>query len=78
MADEPAIAETAPGADDNAARPGRLLELTVTDLALIGRLQLTFGAGLNVITGETGAGKSRRGCEPASRRSLIHPSRPET
>ena len=39
-------------------RPGRLLELTVTDLALIDRLRLELGAGLNVITGETGAGKS--------------------
>ncbi len=38
--------------------PGRLLELTVTDLALIDRLRLEFDAGLNVITGETGAGKS--------------------
>jgi len=37
---------------------GRLLELTVTDLALIDRLHLEFGPGLNVITGETGAGKS--------------------
>jgi DNA repair protein RecN (Recombination protein N) len=37
---------------------GRLLELTVVDLALIDRLRLTFDAGLNVITGETGAGKS--------------------
>lgn len=40
------------------ARPGRLLELTVSDLALIDRLDLAFGPGLNVITGETGAGKS--------------------
>jgi len=40
------------------ARPGRLLELTVVDLALIERLDLIFGPGLNVITGETGAGKS--------------------
>jgi DNA repair protein RecN (Recombination protein N) len=40
------------------ARPGRLLELTVADLALIDRLDLAFGPGLNVITGETGAGKS--------------------
>jgi DNA repair protein RecN (Recombination protein N) len=39
-------------------RPGRLLELTVADLALIDRLDLAFGPGLNVITGETGAGKS--------------------
>ena len=37
---------------------GRLLELTVTDLALIDRLRLTLGPGLNVISGETGAGKS--------------------
>jgi DNA repair protein RecN (Recombination protein N) len=39
-------------------RPGRLLELAVTDLALIDRLRLEFASGLNVITGETGAGKS--------------------
>jgi DNA repair protein RecN (Recombination protein N) len=37
---------------------GRLLELTVTDLALLERLRLTLEPGLNVITGETGAGKS--------------------
>jgi DNA repair protein RecN (Recombination protein N) len=37
---------------------GRLLELTVTDLALIDRLRLEFDGGFNVITGETGAGKS--------------------
>ncbi len=37
---------------------GRLVELTVTDLALIDRLRLEFDAGFNVITGETGAGKS--------------------
>lgn len=35
-----------------------LLELTVTDLALIDRARLTLGPGLTVITGETGAGKS--------------------
>ena len=40
------------------SRPGRLLELAVTDLALIDRLRLELGPGLNVITGETGAGKS--------------------
>jgi DNA repair protein RecN (Recombination protein N) len=39
-------------------RPGRLLELAVTDLALIDRLRLTMSPGLNVLTGETGAGKS--------------------
>ena len=38
--------------------PGRLLELAVTDLALIDRLRLALAPGLNVLTGETGAGKS--------------------
>jgi DNA repair protein RecN (Recombination protein N) len=37
---------------------GRLLELAVTDLALIDRLRLVLEPGLNVLTGETGAGKS--------------------
>ena len=37
---------------------GRLLELTVADLALIERARITFAEGLNVLTGETGAGKS--------------------
>ncbi|HEV7810251.1 MAG TPA: DNA repair protein RecN [Candidatus Limnocylindrales bacterium] len=41
-----------------AAPVGRLLELTVADLALIERLRLTLSPGLNVFTGETGAGKS--------------------
>jgi len=36
----------------------RLLELAVTDLALIDRLRLALRPGLNVLTGETGAGKS--------------------
>ncbi|MFP5341546.1 MAG: DNA repair protein RecN [Candidatus Limnocylindria bacterium] len=45
-------------ADGAAPSVGRLLELTVTDLALIDRLRLPFDAGLNVLTGETGAGKS--------------------
>src|SRR5262245_17648304 len=44
------------GAEEGTA--GRLLELTVTDLALIDRLRLELDAGFNVITGETGAGKS--------------------
>ncbi|HXG27088.1 MAG TPA: AAA family ATPase, partial [Candidatus Binatia bacterium] len=39
-------------------RPGRLLELAVRDLALIERLRLELEPGLNVLTGETGAGKS--------------------
>ena len=33
-----------------------LRELNVTDLALIEDLTLEFGPGLNVISGETGAG----------------------
>ncbi len=35
-----------------------LLELSIRDLALIEAAELRFGPGLNVITGETGAGKS--------------------
>jgi DNA repair protein RecN (Recombination protein N) len=42
----------------DASAAGRLLELTVSHLALIDRLRLELGDGLNVITGETGAGKS--------------------
>jgi DNA repair protein RecN (Recombination protein N) len=38
--------------------PGRLLELAVSNLALIDRLRLSLEPGLNVLTGETGAGKS--------------------
>jgi DNA repair protein RecN (Recombination protein N) len=44
--------------DADTGAPGRLLELAVADLALIDRLRLEFDAGFNVITGETGAGKS--------------------
>lgn len=35
-----------------------LLELSITNLAIIESLQLQFGPGLSVLTGETGAGKS--------------------
>ena len=35
-----------------------LLELTISDFAIIDRLQLRLDAGFNVLTGETGAGKS--------------------
>jgi DNA repair protein RecN (Recombination protein N) len=35
-----------------------LLELNIKDLAIIDELSLAFGAGFNVFTGETGAGKS--------------------
>jgi DNA repair protein RecN (Recombination protein N) len=44
--------------DASPDRAGRLLELAVSDLALIDRLRLPLAAGLNVLTGETGAGKS--------------------
>jgi DNA repair protein RecN (Recombination protein N) len=37
---------------------GRLLEVTVNDLALIRRVRLTLDPGFTVFTGETGAGKS--------------------
>jgi DNA repair protein RecN (Recombination protein N) len=37
---------------------GRLAELSVRNLALIERLSISFEPGLNVLTGETGAGKS--------------------
>lgn len=35
-----------------------LVELRVKDFAIIDQIQLEFGAGLNIISGETGAGKS--------------------
>jgi DNA repair protein RecN (Recombination protein N) len=35
-----------------------LLELNISDFAIIERLNLRFGQGFNVLTGETGAGKS--------------------
>ena len=35
-----------------------LVELTVKNLAIIEETRLTFGPGLNVVTGETGTGKS--------------------
>lgn len=35
-----------------------LTHLTIRDLALVDRVELPFGPGLNVLTGETGAGKS--------------------
>ena len=50
-----------PAEADRPLRPlaaGRLTELTVRDLALIEKLRISFEPGLNVLTGETGAGKS--------------------
>ena len=35
-----------------------LLELHVKNLALVERADVEFGEGLNILTGETGAGKS--------------------
>jgi len=35
-----------------------LLNLTITNFAIIDRLEVEFGSGFNVLTGETGAGKS--------------------
>jgi DNA repair protein RecN (Recombination protein N) len=58
MADDASMADDSAITDGGTARPGRLLELTVSGLALIDRLDLAFGPGFNVITGETGAGKS--------------------
>jgi DNA repair protein RecN (Recombination protein N) len=63
VAPEPEPAATGPVAPDPepAATPmaaGRLAELGVRDLALIEKLRITFEPGLNVLTGETGAGKS--------------------
>ena len=50
---------SAPGPSGAAGRPGPvLLELRIENLLLIERAELRPGAGLNVITGETGAGKT--------------------
>ncbi|MBI5047616.1 MAG: AAA family ATPase, partial [Deltaproteobacteria bacterium] len=35
-----------------------LLQLNIKDFAIIDNLQISFGKGLNILTGETGAGKS--------------------
>ena len=35
-----------------------LQQLSITNYALIDNLQISFDAGLNILTGETGAGKS--------------------
>src|SRR5204863_858430 len=48
-----------PGPSDVAGRPWPvLLELRVENLLLIERAELRLGPGLNVLTGETGAGKT--------------------
>ena len=50
--------ESVPGPAAAPMAAGRLAELSVRDLALIERLRISFEPGLNVLTGETGAGKS--------------------
>ena len=35
-----------------------LTHLTISNIVLIDKLNLEFGSGLNILTGETGAGKS--------------------
>jgi DNA repair protein RecN (Recombination protein N) len=55
---EAAVAEPGGADEDRGPAVGRLLELAVSDLALIERLRLPLAAGFNVLTGETGAGKS--------------------
>jgi DNA repair protein RecN (Recombination protein N) len=56
---QPAAADASNGAVVAAASAaGRLTDLTVRDLALIERVTIAFEPGLNVLTGETGAGKS--------------------
>jgi len=57
---EGAAIETAEAVEEDAPplAAGRLLELSVRDLALIEKLRISFEPGLNVLTGETGAGKS--------------------
>jgi DNA repair protein RecN (Recombination protein N) len=52
--------QPAPGPESAVApmAAGRLAELGVRDLALIEKLRIVFEPGLNVLTGETGAGKS--------------------
>ncbi len=44
--------------DGRAAAPPMLTALSIRDVVLIERLDLSFGPGLTVLTGETGAGKS--------------------
>src|SRR5439155_19439298 len=46
-------------AGERAPGPALMLErLTIQDLALVERAEIVFGAGLNALTGETGAGKT--------------------
>ena len=58
IAESAAPVAVGPGIAGSGTPPGRLVELTVTGLALIERLRVRLAPGLNVLTGETGAGKS--------------------
>ncbi len=58
VADAQGAATGAGAGGGDEGRIGRLIELSVRDLALIDRLRLPLEPGLNVLTGETGAGKS--------------------
>jgi DNA repair protein RecN (Recombination protein N) len=44
--------------NDRFCADAMLIHLTITDFAIIDRLEIEFGPGFNVLTGETGAGKS--------------------
>ena len=53
-----------------------LAQLVIRDILLIDRVELDFQAGLNVLTGETGAGKSILlpvGCQGGARQGLGRP-----
>ena len=44
--------------DINGYNTGMLINLNISNIVLIDKLNLEFGSGLNILTGETGAGKS--------------------
>src|SRR6187455_1536519 len=47
-----------PGHQEAIERPGMLTLLKIKNIALIDELAIEFGKGLNLLTGETGSGKS--------------------
>src|SRR6187455_2455555 len=47
-----------PGHQEAIERPGMLTLLKIKNIALIDELAIEFGSGLNLLTGETGSGKS--------------------
>lgn len=52
------VVNTPPAGLGGEGRAGRILDIAVTDLALLERVRIELAPGLNVLTGETGAGKS--------------------